>query len=399
MRGITENERLNLSWLRANDINYGLIEVTETGLSKSILDATEGFRDFLKGVNAHDFSTQLQGPEAKVFINCSLWIDPFEHVESRLSAYRPNTKSGDPRIWISNLKYICKPGDIFIATWIDQTIVVWNLENVSLDSLQSNYSSSNLWKLLNRLSAPKSEVRAELTGLLNDLASRGWIKGIKTGSTSVGHLLETELGIQQNSSKNPDYKGIELKATGTMAKSANRYNLFAKVPTWSISELKSSRQIVDKYGYPRGQDFQLYCTVKFGAPNSNGLYLNYSQGFLEELHTNFNDSDVAKWDERILLHELESKHAETFWVKAKRQKRADGVYFQFESVVNTKNPLLEQFIPLVQAGEITLDHLIKKSPSGEVKEKGPLFKIRATSLGLLFPEPELIQLVKPKTTI
>ena len=38
---------------------------TETGLTKSILDAHKGFRSYLKLNNLHDFSTQSQGSENK----------------------------------------------------------------------------------------------------------------------------------------------------------------------------------------------------------------------------------------------------------------------------------------------------------------------------------------------
>lgn len=40
---------------------------------------------------------------------------------------------------------------------------------------------------------------------------------------------------------------------------------------------------------------------------------------------------------------------------------------------------------LLEQGEITMDHLIKRNAKGRVSEKGPLFKIKAASLDLLFP--------------
>ncbi len=41
---------------------------------------------------------------------------------------------------------------------------------------------------------------------------------------------------------------------------------------------------------------------------------------------------------------------------------------------------------LIEQGEITLDHLIKKDSKGRVSEKGPLFKISTSALSMLFPE-------------
>ncbi len=48
-------------------------------------------------------------------------------------------------------------------------------------------------------------------------------------------------------------------------------------------------------------------------------------------------------------------------------------------------PIVSQFDILLEQGIITLDHLIKRTASGKVVEKGPLFKIKPTGLGLLFP--------------
>ncbi|WP_425466131.1 MvaI/BcnI family restriction endonuclease [Ostreiculturibacter nitratireducens] len=54
-------------------------------------------------------------------------------------------------------------------------------------------------------------------------------------------------------------------------------------------------------------------------------------------------------------------------------------------VLHTRKPILSQFDLLLEQGEITMDHLLKRTPKGRVSEKGPLFKINAGSLGLLFP--------------
>jgi hypothetical protein len=40
---------------------------------------------------------------------------------------------------------------------------------------------------------------------------------------------------------------------------------------------------------------------------------------------------------------------------------------------------------LLQAGVVTMDHLIKQKSDGRVSEKGPLFKLEPSDFGLLFP--------------
>ena len=67
------------------------------------------------------------------------------------------------------------------------------------------------------------------------------IPSMVNADTSVGRTLETALGIDINSSKLPDYKGIELKSF--RANKGNRKNLFAQVPNWKISKFKRSAEI------------------------------------------------------------------------------------------------------------------------------------------------------------
>ena len=64
---------------------------TETGLKKSIMDATETIRSFLKENNIHDFDKQRQGEENKVLLNIDLISKDNIH-ETKITFYRPNTK-------------------------------------------------------------------------------------------------------------------------------------------------------------------------------------------------------------------------------------------------------------------------------------------------------------------
>lgn len=67
-------------------------------------------------------------------------------------------------------------------------------------------------------------------------------------------------------------------------------------------------------------------------------------------------------------------------------------------VLHTKKPIASQFDILLEQGEITMDHLIKRNERGRGNEKGPLFKINTNALGLLFPPPETYALHQAKTS-
>jgi hypothetical protein len=388
MRGFTDTELANATVLTNLGINFGVIFTTTVGLEKGILDATAPFRQFLSIAGVHDFESQNQGPESKVLIQGRVWLTDHLSTSRQVSLYRPTTKKGDPRLWVGRLNQIADAGSCIAFIWNQGNFEVWNLAKIDLSA--ANPAPNSLPAELTRLGKFKTGAREELTEKLCEIAARGWTRALRPGSTAVGHLLEDVLGIAPNSSKAPDFKGIELKASA----STSRVNLFAKVPNWAISECKSSQEIAQLYGYDRGNERRLYCTVKVGQPNSQALQFEIIDGgkTLSEIHTAKTASNVAKWLIPELIVELQAKHRETFWVKAQRQVRPDGIYFKYKAVLNTKNPVIAQFVPLLEQQHITMDHLIKIEAGKSAKEKGPLFKINPNVRHLLFPQPTFINL-------
>lgn len=231
----------------------------------------------------------------------------------------------------------------------------------------------------------------ELLEKLRLLAEKGILKSVmeEPADTAIGRTLETALGIQINSRKEPDYNGIELKAFRKAAgkNRENRKTLFAKVANWKESKFKSSREILEAFGYPRDEDFKLYCTVSATTWNSQGLSFEIDDrnGHLNERSRQNNVGTFATWLMKDLRLALAAKHNETFWVGAKAHIINGHEHFELKNVLHTKKPILSQFDLLLSQGNITMDHLIKRNAKGRVSEKGPLFKIDSLSLPLLFP--------------
>jgi hypothetical protein len=207
--------------------------------------------------------------------------------------------------------------------------------------------------------------------------------------TAIGRTLETALGIEINSRKEPDYNGIELKAfRSTATKSReNRKTLFAKVANWSESQFKSSREILDAFGYQREEDFKLYCTISAITKNSQGLTFEIDDrlGRLNERSDQKQIGVFATWLLEDLRTALADKHSETFWIAATSSTINGLEHFELNNVRHTRKPILSQFDILLSQGEITMDHLIKRNAKGRVAEKGPLFKINSSALSQLFP--------------
>lgn len=264
---------------------------------------------------------------------------------------------------------------------------------MNVESLLNSNLVNPLKELVSEINGKANEIAFELLTMLRKVASSGPIPSMVAADTSVGRTLETALGIDINSSKQPDYKGIELKSFRSSR--TNRKNLFAQVPDWSLSKFKSSAEILDAFGYYREDDFKLYCTVSAITRNSQGLSLKLDSD-IKQLIENSDKPEVGDfvvWTLDTLHSRLKEKHKETFWVEANSTYIDGREHFQYSLVEHTKKPITSQFDILVDQGMITHDHLIKRNSKGKVVEKGPLFKIKPKGLDLLFPPSEKYNLI------
>lgn len=387
MRKLTELEQQKLKILTKNQVSLALIEPTETGLRKSIMDATGSVRSYLKSENIHDYDLQKQGPNNKVIITTIVHTG-LRTIKSKASLYRPVTKNGDPRIWFYGLTKIASPNDIIVITHFNDCFHIFNLTRLNISSFIEASIKNPLQELINAISTTENEVALELLEKLRKIAGYGPIPSLVNADTSVGRTLETALGIDINSSKQPDYKGIELKSF--RSNRTNRKNLFAQVPNWKLSKFKSSGEILNAFGYDRPDGFKLYCTVSAITTNSQGLSFKVDNDTKQLIETSSNPKfgDFVVWTLEKLHNRLKEKHKETFWVEAESIRISNKEHFQYKLVEHTRKPIASQFDLLIEQGIITMDHLIKRTETGGAKEKGPIFKIKPEGIELLFPPSE-----------
>ena len=214
---------------------------------------------------------------------------------------------------------------------------------------------------------------------LKELSLRGQIKAVGSGANSVGKTLQYVLNIPHTTTGKNQYKGWTI--TSTTLKSGSRTNLFALVPDWGLSLIKSSTELVEQYGivddtgkYAR----KLFCTVKSEIPNSFGLVLeiNRLSRSLSEKHViNNGDAVLCRWNISKIKQKLQRLDKSVI-VTATQHKKVDGLYYHYQFAEFMSNPDIDKFLQQIEFGSITLDHLISKSHgSTNAKEKGPLFKI------------------------
>ncbi len=389
-RPLSQAESASFKVLNDAGLSSVVLFVTETGLRKSILDATAPMRGLFSTINYHDYLRQEKGQDAKVQRDAAI-VGSSEVIQTKVSLYRPLTKDGDPRYWIYGLKQAGGDGDAFAIFIINGVLHALNLTRVRINT---GDLSSPVMRLLQPLLRAANSVSDELLARLREIAAGGPLRAVCRGDTAIGRSLETALGIPINSSPQPDYQGIELKSARN---SLTRSTLFACVPDWDLSTFKSSLEILNQFGYQRGDDFKLYCTVSTQRANSQGLRLRIDEAmqWLREFHNVSPEQQVAVWRLDRLEAKLAEKHRETFWVKATSEMRSGSEWFHLHSVIHTKNPNIPQLERLLSDGTITMDHLIKRSPTGKAHEKGPLFKIAKKGIGELFyGEPRCHSLVK-----
>lgn len=391
LRPLTAAEHQRAARLTAELIEFTLIQPTATGLGKSIMDATLPVRNFLRDRGVHDYDTQGQGNADHGIKRQALLLDASSVKESAASLYRPVTKNGDPRIWFSRFKEFAGPDDMVAMMEHEGRLLLVNLTRTDIVQVLDEGGSGPLRDLLSEIGRKAGSVAEELLSRLRAIAAKGRVRSVMDfkADTAIGRTLEAELGIRINSLQAPDYKGIELKSYRARPRGSqeNRKTLFAQVPNWGVSKFKSSREILDAFGYARDGAFKLYCTVSTKSPNAQGLFfkLNEQEELLSEYSAKGPAGIVATWMLKDLRAKLAAKHNETFWVSADESVENGHSYFRFQKVLHTRKPIAAQFDLLLEQGQITVDHLIKRDAKGRVSEKGPLFKIGSEALPLLFP--------------
>ena len=375
---------------------------TATGLQKSILDAHEGLRNYLKRMEFHDYDAQYQGPEHKLVEKC-FFITDKEVIQSKVSMYRPQTKSGDPRIWFYDLNKHVSQNNLLIIFVYQSKLFIVNASNSAIWA-SLDISGSPLNELVTSLAGRKTIIEDELLRKLVDIYRLGFLPSTTNADNGVGDTLENLLGITRNSNKTPDYKGIELKAarlSTRKGRQVNKSNLFSKIPNWDLSVLKSGAEILEKYGYyPKDtpNNKALHVTLS-NSPNAQGLYLemNSESYVIENLRkTTSSVEKVVLWKLAELEFELEKKHEKTFWIKAETKVVNEHEQFLYKVVEATSNPMVTNFGTLVSTGSITMDYTFseKERSSGKkyARDHGYLWKIAPGDFSLLFPPKRVFDL-------
>jgi hypothetical protein len=393
--------------LKAHGISPAFIVPTETGLEKAIMDATQLVRERLAEWRIHDFETQAHGTENKKIVQTLVIGRSGIRAEVPCSLYRPTTKSGDPRIWFSKLKQDASSGDLLaICPNQDGTLVVINCSVIDLDKLllegviQIGGAPAGLFDRTSLVVSMNQQnpYLEDLSEKLREVCARSFIRTMRANDTGVGYTLETLLGIAANSSRRPDFHGLEIKSARSRTKLRGQTTLFSKTPDWERSRLKGSFGILAGRGVYSESKKRIQVIHEIGAlkPNSYGMQLVVREAddrldqitVLEERK----EFDVT-WALSVLKQCMADKHGETVWVTAESRGRGESEEFWYNEASYTSGPDLTMFPLLLDSGAITVHYTIKEKPNGGVKDQGYLFKMAAKHSSTLFNTITPISLV------
>lgn len=205
------------------------------------------------------------------------------------------------------------------------------------------------------------------------------------GSGRYGLSLEYYLSIPQNSSKDADFMGIELKTK--FGKTLQ--TLFSRVPSRYLA-CKDKNQLVSRFGYydEKKQRQALYTSFN-NKPDSLGFFLAATQ---DKIVINKKETKILEYDDGVLEEALLLKHKETAYISVSTKRTKNGVSVcRFDNLLYCKTPSLLRFMRMANDGNVYLDFTLSKK-QGRIKDHGFLWRVPQDAIGDLYLKTKFINL-------
>lgn len=232
-----------------------------------------------------------------------------------------------------------------------------------------------------------------LTEELRRVRSMGFVNSVGLGSGKVGLTLEYHLGIAQNTSKSPDFSGIELKAKAVKpsSKKADKGSittLFSAAPELFLGCIDRA-DLLGKFGYydPKRDRQALYTSI-----NSAGDSLGFRLKCLNDTIViesrgipviGYRFASIEKW--------LGFKHSKTMFVSAVQRGVGVKTEFWFNEAIFCEDPTIENFVQLVREGSIFYDFTLSQKDK-KIKDHGFLWRLDLGQLVRLFKKVSVVAL-------
>lgn len=227
----------------------------------------------------------------------------------------------------------------------------------------------------------------ELASRLKEIKKRGpfAVKGRSSGK--FGLALEHQLGIAANSSKKPDFHGIEIKTKETSQKTLQ--TLFSRRPSRFHGEGGKAGMFM-RHAYRDEARKRLALYTSFGInPDSLGFRLCLSGNLVQ---ANRHDEVVFEYDLEDLKESLLTKHSQTAFISIKQMKDESGLYCRILGAAICSNPSAERLLKLIGQGKVNLDLTMSMGTTGMVKDHGYLWRCHPNAIPLLYEKTTNVDL-------
>jgi MvaI/BcnI restriction endonuclease family len=229
---------------------------------------------------------------------------------------------------------------------------------------------------LERSPLPAIEPHEILFAKLLELSARGPIPVAKRGAGRFGLAIEEVLGIQQNSSKEADFMGIELKTKidGSLQ------TLFSRTPSRFVQD-PDKRTMFERHSYVDQRNRRALYTSFSAKRDSLGFHLAVADQVVRVLRETVT---ILEYDAERIEEALLSKHSQTAFLTLDCGRDDRGEVCTLKGAQYCKWPSILRFLQLVQSGHVFLDFTMSEDVQGKVKDHGFLWRIRTEALPELY---------------
>jgi len=221
------------------------------------------------------------------------------------------------------------------------------------------------------ITAGAFSIDAPLESLLNkfdEVKQMGWVDSLRTGDTGIGYTFETLIGVEENNSKEADYRGIEIKCKQAKTGSARggKINLFQQAPEWTQKLSGMDRlKLIGK----QEADGTYSCHSQVTAlPNNLGLHLSLRE-IDQRIDLLKGSDEIGFWLYEVLQKRLLEKHSRAVFIKASVRTGKEKIQFKYDELIYCERPSIERFVDLVKTRNIVFEFVMAER-SGKLRNHG-----------------------------
>jgi hypothetical protein len=249
----------------------------------------------------------------------------------------------------------------------------------------------------------KKDDRQFIIGEFQKVKAKGFIKSNRKNNTGIGKTFEDYIGVEENNFEAPDLAGYEIKSH--REDSSNYVTLFTKAPDFPT---QANAYLNSRYGEPYEDNPSLNnLHTSMFANKYNTFHNKYSFklindreakvlkiGVYDIVTKNLIDS-TAGYTYACLENVLKKKLKNLFYVTAERKYENGDEMFRYYKAEIYTTPSLENFLKMIDEGNIMYDIRIGSYQSGKyfgkAHDHGSGFRVLESNFHLLYETYEKIE--------